>query len=217
MRRMKAGGAIAVVAFWLLLLAGPVEAQTTYPITDVTCQGVPGQVCIVTLGPFDNNAVVTKFVNGQRVPETGRAVNGVVSVEITVVSVTPPNARLSVDDPLDITVPCSPTRNTVTGTGTSGGVSVNRSRAFTVVCTAAAGGGGQQQQQQPGGSGQQQTGGGGQQQQQQQRTPLATPVPGRVAFTGSNFVRLSAIACVLVAAGAWVLTIVRSRRVPAGR
>jgi hypothetical protein len=134
----------AVLGAALLVLAPPAMAQTGYPpglcTTVASIQSVGnvavGQHFVLQLAPtclFTPGAAVTVTVNGVNIPGKVARADGVVLVDITVLSAT----QLSVDDP--VTTPAICGTNTVVGSGPSatavGGVSTETA-TFTITCPA---------------------------------------------------------------------------------
>ena len=145
MRRTQAMAAlVGLVGAMMLLVAPAASAQTGYPPGQCTAVTGSQNVGSVTIGQrfvlqvaptclFTPGAPVTVTVNGVDIPGKTAEANGVVLVDVTVVSAT----QLSIDDPVLTPAICG--INTVTARGPSssaqGGVSTQTAN-FTLNCPA---------------------------------------------------------------------------------
>ena len=133
---------IAVAGALVFLVAPPAPAQTGYPpglctavvgTQDVGTVAI-GQRFVLQVAPtclFTPGATITVAVNGVDIPGKTAEANGVVLVDITVISAT----ELSIDDPVSTPAICG--TNTVTAKGASstaqGGISA-QTATFTLTC-----------------------------------------------------------------------------------
>ncbi len=210
MRRTQAMTAlVGLVCGTLFLLAPAASAQTTgYPpglctvlvgSQDVGSVTV-GQTFTVQLAPpcvFTPGTSVTVTVNGVTV--TGKVANasGFVLVRITATSAT----QLSVDDPTVTPAVCGV--NTIVAKGPSavtGGQTVTQTATFTLICPGTTTGATT--------TGATTTGG--------TTTGAATANTGRLSLTGTNSLRLLAIAIALVAIGSMFVVATRRRAASRG-
>jgi hypothetical protein len=191
---------VGLVGAVMLLVAPAATAQTGYPPGSCTTVSGSQNVGTVNIGQrfvlqvaptclFTPGTPITVTVNGIDIPGKTAEANGVVLVDITVISAT----QLSIDDPVLTPAICG--TNSVVARGASssaqGGIST-QTATFTLNCPAGGGGGG-------GG------GAGG-------TAGVATPVAGRLSLTGANSMRYVAIALTLMVAGALALVVTRRRR-----
>ncbi len=205
MRRTQAMTAlVGLVCGTLFLLAPAASAQTTgYPpglctvlvgSQDVGSVTV-GQTFTVQLAPpcvFTPGTSVTVTVNGVTVTGKIANANGFVLVTITATSAT----QLSVDDPTVTPAVCGV--NTIVAKGPSavtGGKIVTQTATFTLICPGTT-------------TGATTTGG--------TTTGAATANTGRLSLTGTNSLRLLAIAIALVAIGSMFVVATRRRAASRG-
>ncbi len=197
-RTLVASVVCSLVSAAALILAPIASAQTTgYPPGPCTVLVGTQDVGSVTVGQrftlqlappcvFTSGASLTVTVNGVTI--TGKVANssGFVLVTITATSAT----QLSVDDPTLTPAVCGV--NTVVARGPStvaGGQTVTQTATFTLICPGTT-------------TGATTTGA---------TTGVATPTTGRLSLTGTNSLRLLAIAISLVAIGSAFVVATRRR------